>query len=693
AGQGTDTLRILIAAAGGSFTLAAHVENALLLNTVAFNLTGNDLANTLTGNAAANTLDGGGGADLLDGKGGADRLIGGLGNDTYVVDHGGDVVVENSGEGTDTVAVAIATTGSHTLADQVENGVLINGVAFHLYGNGLANTLTGNAAGNTLVGGAGADVLDGAGSADVLRGGADEDLYRVDLTSGNLQQDAVVELAGEGSDTIVLRGGNASLTSFATLTLAAEVENLDASGTGSARLHLTGNALANTLTGNGAGNTLNGAAGADVLIGGAGDDAYVVDDVGDQIVEDPGAGADQVILSILAAGASYVLADNVETVRMTSAVGLTLVGNDSANTLYGGLGDDYLIGNDGNDRLYADGGSDAAPGVGSGDILEGGLGDDVYFGVGVGVQVIEAVGEGWDSVYLAYSNGPTLIDLASDFQNVESLSLINATGVTRVVGTAAAERLEGNSAANTLEGNGGNDTLLGGGGQDVLIGGTGDDYYDIDSLDDIIIEDPGGGQDFVHVSRGNTTATPWNLAYSDVEAVDLGGAAGAINLTGGSEANTFYGNASANVLSGGAGNDTLTGGAGNDTLDGGNDDDVLYGGTGLDRLTGGSGADSFHFNAPLLAANLKTLTDFSAGTDTLVFEALGIAGLPASYDESMFQSAANHVASSLAVRFLYDSALGNLYYDADGSAAAKSAVLFAHLDGNPALSATDITIV
>ena len=83
-----------------------------------------------------------------------------------------------------------------------------------------------------------------------------------------------------------------SLTASATslqrfnLTIAANVENLDASATGSSKLNLTGSTANNILTGNAANNILNGLAGADAMMGGAGDDTYVVDNVGDVVSED-----------------------------------------------------------------------------------------------------------------------------------------------------------------------------------------------------------------------------------------------------------------------------------------------------------------------------------------------------------------------------------------------------------------------
>lgn len=78
------------------------------------------------------------------------------------------------------------------------------------------------------------------------------------------------------------------------------------------------------------------------------------------------------------------------------------------------------------------------------------------------------------------------------------------------------------------------------------------------------------------------------------------------------------GNAGNDEVNGGKGTDTLNGGDGDDTLNGGNGVDVLTGGEGEDVLTGNNGGDEFRWNQT--ADFGDTVTDFTAGSDKLVFD-------------------------------------------------------------------------
>ena len=161
---------------------------------------------------------------------------------------------------------------------------------------------TGNALNNTITGNAGDNTLDGGAGVDRLNGGLGNDTYKVDLiqtgtTAATFRvalQDSVTEALNAGSDTLELDGDFNHLNAT-TLTLGANLENVDARGTDFTKLNLTGNTLNNTLFGNDANNillggagddelnggdgndTLDGGAGDDDLTGGAGHDTYLVD--------------------------------------------------------------------------------------------------------------------------------------------------------------------------------------------------------------------------------------------------------------------------------------------------------------------------------------------------------------------------------------------------------------------------------
>ncbi|MBI2315499.1 MAG: heme peroxidase, partial [Betaproteobacteria bacterium] len=170
-------------------------------------LGGND---TLLGLAGNDVLDGGAGNDLLNGGAGADNMTGGAGNDTFVVDDALDVVTELAGQGSDTVQTTLA---AFTLGATLENLTFIGAGSFTGTGNGVANSIRGGASADTLSGLGGNDVLIGGAGADTMIGGAGNDTYVVDNAG-----DVVTELAGQGTDRV--------LTTAASYTLGANVENL-----------------------------------------------------------------------------------------------------------------------------------------------------------------------------------------------------------------------------------------------------------------------------------------------------------------------------------------------------------------------------------------------------------------------------------------------------------------------------------
>ncbi|NDH54935.1 MAG: calcium-binding protein, partial [Betaproteobacteria bacterium] len=222
-------------------------------------------------------------------------------------------------------------------------------------------TIYGTNTADILSGTAGNDTLDGGAGVDKLSGGAGDDTYWVDLTLAGALQDSVSEDANAGNDTLVLRSVSTN-TLAVTVTLGANLENLDASATGASLLNLTGNALANMLSGNAANNVLDGGTGADTMDGGPGNDTYVLDNAGDTVTEVDGEGLDTVQSSV-----SYTLGSFVENLTLTrtqnvngtgNALANIVSGNAGSNLLSGEAGNDTLIGGPGNDTLIGGAGSD-----------------------------------------------------------------------------------------------------------------------------------------------------------------------------------------------------------------------------------------------------------------------------------------------------------------------------------------------
>jgi len=292
------------------------------------NLNGDDGNDILLGLAGEDSLDGGIGNDTLDGGEGDDSMTGGTGDDTYLVDSDDDTIIENASAGTDTVK---STADGYTLADNVENLILLGSGPISGAGNDGANTITGNAGDNSI---------DGGGGADTMIGGAGDDTYFVDNAG-----DTVTDSKGDfdsvfSSVSFVLGKGLESLT----LT---DHGNINGTGNTSDN-NVIGNDGDNTLTGGSGDDFLEGGGGSDVMIGGSGNDTYYLDDLNGTIVETAKGGTDTVVSAF-----SFSLTDpNLENVTLTgsddvnatgNAANNVLTGNTGMDTLTGGLGDDTYI--------------------------------------------------------------------------------------------------------------------------------------------------------------------------------------------------------------------------------------------------------------------------------------------------------------------------------------------------------------
>jgi Ca2+-binding RTX toxin-like protein len=620
AGAGTDTVL-----ANASATLAAHLENLSLLGTANYSGTGNELDNRIQGNSGNN---------ILDGREGADTMDGGAGNDTFLVDNEGDITSDYGG-GTDTVKAS----ASHTLGDGVDHLTLMGLAAINGTGNALANKITGNAAANVLTGGAGSDILRGGSGNDVLVAGNNIDVMTdEDQLFGGTGNDSyyvdgdtsiIVELAGQGTDTVVARV-------YDGYTLGANLENLALVG---GDVHGAGNTLANSITGTAGANLLDGGAGADLLAGLGGDDTYLVDQSGDRVVEAAGGGRDEVVSAV-----SYTLGAFIEDLTLTGSLALAgggneldnqITGNRGNNVLKGALGNDILMGGDGNDTLDGGDGNDMlVAGVGN-DTLLGGLGDDSLY-AGGGTDVLNG-GAGTDGAWYTSLAGVT-IDLAlasaQDTGGGGSQTLID---IENVAGSDTGDDiLRGNAVANTLTGNGGADQLYGVAGNDILGGGDGADRLDGGLGDDRLaggadndVLDGGAGNDRLdggsgvdsadyYLSAAGVTVNLASLAAQNTVGAGTDTLAGIENLLGSKTGADFLtGDDEDNILIGYGGDDVLAGGEGSNVLDGRSGDDTFLAHLGDDIVEGGTGVDTVDYSAATgsvaVMLSVSTRTNSSSG--------------------------------------------------------------------------------
>lgn len=246
------------------------------------------------------------------------------------------------------------------------------------------------------------------------------------------------------------------------------------------------------------------------------------------------------------------------------------IGSDvfsNMEAVIGGSGNDVFISADSDNSLSGGEGSDWLQDIGTGnDTIFGGSGIDVLFG-----------GEGNDSL-----DGGSETD--GVFGEAGNDKLFGGLGDDWMEGGAGADSLVGGDDADVLIGNDDNDTAIGGIGNDALSGGAGDDSLD-----------GGDGNDWITGEAGSDT------------------------MNGGAGIDAMFGDAGANVYNAGDGNDGLTGGGDGETMNGEAGDDYIQGWGGADTITGGAGSDTFVYQIPSdsTQAGPDRITDYDGAIDWL----------------------------------------------------------------------------
>ena len=550
--------------ADGTTLTAAQIDAMSLPAPPQLAFYGTSAGSTVTGNALSNDF-----TAVYSNTPGA--FVGGKGDDRYFVNEGATTpnIVENAGEGTDTVYTQL---NYYQLQDNVENLVVSAGTWITpdprtYIGNALSNVIDVSGAGDYATG----YRLDGGAGADVLIGGTSDDTYVVDTLA-----DQIIESSRSTSiDTV-----EASISySIATRN---ELENITLTGT-----------TATTATGNSKDNRLDGSksSGANVLTGGLGNDTYIVG-AGDSVVESAGEGSDTAVFETGATGAfSAAGFANIETFRLGETVlDASLTGSSGDDTLYGNMSNNVLNGGAGNDVLqdtftwsrYYDGTSFVRPD--DVDQLYGGDGNDTLISLRGNDLLVGGKGDD-----ILRSNAATFVYSRGDGRDTIQGMGTAGTGTLRFDATVSPSDIHVSRNGNDLV------VSVGTAGTDAI---TIQNYWD--AGDNIIspvkfFEFRDGADNIV--DTWNSTAVLGRLY--------------AVTLTGGAGDDTLTGGVGYDALTGNGGNDRLDGGAGNDVLDGGsgNDTYVFDGNFGIDRVLGldlaTGGTDTVSFGTIYTAANVS----------------------------------------------------------------------------------------
>ena len=302
-----------------------------------------------------------------------------------------------------------------------------------------------------------------------------------------------------------------------------------------------------------------------------------------------------------------------------------LFGDEQANTVDGGAGDDVISGGSADDTLRGGAGEDLLLGGAGNDDLDGGDGDDAaVYGDVLSNYYVARDDESNTLVQITHDSPRNVNrddgiddlvaienfvfeDISVTLDDLSRFRYADSSGV--LFGTSERDFLFGRfNAADTLygydpnapgadtdptdddylAGRSGNDTLLGGGGNDLLDGGTGRDTLDgglgIDTAN--FLSETGGIAVAMNASLPTEAKNTNRISTITDTLISIE------NVVGSDDPDTIFGDDGENVITGEGGSDWIHGFGGNDEIFGGDGSDRLAGGRGNDVIDAGGGTDT-----------------------------------------------------------------------------------------------------
>ncbi|MDB2407403.1 M10 family metallopeptidase C-terminal domain-containing protein [Jannaschia sp.] len=453
-------------------------------------------AERVDGSDEGTVIQDGVGDQLILANGGDDTIFAFAGNDTIDGGEGNDRIIMPGfttapdgfedpffaevvlGDGRGFAAIDAFEVENTLISIENAQGTLL---ADRLVGDRGDNALNAAAGDDLLIGGGGDDVLAGDDGNDTLMGGDGQDTARffgldlADVTFDLEDETLLIVSSRTGidlvhSDVETLQFDDQTISFARAAGTEVLIETVDSGGT------LVGSDADERFAGGDGDDIVRLGGGDDTVEGGDGFDTVVLSEV-QQVPEgfddvffvessledglaEVGSLGDRIALSGVeavegSAFADYLVGDEFANLLRGGGGDDVVSGLGEEDTLEGGIGDDLLIGGEGSDTLRGDDGQDTLTGQGGRDLLDGGEGDDLYV-VGDNRDRIVDSG-GFDTVSVI---NEARVRLSGGI--IERAEVLEDTGRGWIFGDEGATEILGNEDRNTLVSGGGADTMTGG---------------------------------------------------------------------------------------------------------------------------------------------------------------------------------------------------------------------------------------